>query len=215
MFTGIVRSVGRVARREEGPDAVRLAIEGADFLPELDSGDSVAVSGVCLTVSDLEDTRFTVEAVRATVERTTIGEWTPGDPVNLEPALRAGDPLGGHMVQGHIDHVGVVESVRSAEDSRIIEVTLPAEVAAVTVPQGSLAIDGVSLTVNALHGAVARFAIIPYTWSHTTLNRLARGARVNVEADVIGKYVGKALRPYAPASSPDLASSRPTGDDTI
>lgn len=196
MFTGIVQSVGRIAAREEGAEAVRLEIEGAAFRDALAPGDSVALAGVCLTVTELTDAGFAVEAIAATVEKTTIGAWRVGDVVNLEPALRAGEPLGGHIVQGHVDAVGTVTEVIESDGERLVHVELPDRVAEVTVPEGSLTIDGVSLTVNALQGAVARFAIIPYTWSHTTFNRLERGARVNVEADVIGKHVSKALGPY-------------------
>ena len=116
--------------------------------------------------------------------------------MNLEPALRAGDFLGGHFVQGHVDGVGEILDVARDLESGTIEVTLPPAIAEVTVPQGSMAVDGVSLTVNHLAGAVARFAIIPYTWSHTTLSQLKNGNRVHVEADIIAKYVGKAMAPY-------------------
>lgn len=193
MFTGIVQSVGRVAARDESPGHVRFRIAGAAFLDRLAPGDSVAVDGACLTVAELDGESFAVEAVRTTLERTTLAEWREGRRVNLEPSLRAGDPLGGHMVQGHVDGVAEVLEARSTEEGREIALRLPADVAEVTVPRGSLAVDGVSLTVGALDGVVARFAIIPYTWSHTTLGRLEEGARVNVEADVLGKYVSRVL----------------------
>ncbi len=197
MFTGIVQGIGEVTARESAAELVRLRIEGAPFLDTLAPGDSVAVSGVCMTVVDLDRSSFGVEAVAATLARTTVGDWRKGTAVNLEPALRAGDPLGGHMVQGHVDGVGQVTGVVAGPESGTLEIALSPEVDDVTVSQGSLTIDGVSLTVNRLSEAVARFAIIPYTWTHTTLGRLEVGARVNVEADVIGKYVSRAVRPYS------------------
>lgn len=210
MFTGIVRVMGEVATTDVVGDGRRLRIEGAPFLDSLTPGDSVAVSGVCLTVVDLDEEAFIVEAVAATLERTTVGEWKNGTMVNLEPALRAGDPLGGHIVQGHVDGVGRVAAVVSDVGSGTLDIALTPEVDEVTVPQGSLTIDGVSLTVNQLSGTVARFAIIPYTWTHTTLGRLEVGARVNVEADVIGKYVGRAIRPYSmPAEGRNERSEHP------
>ena len=202
MFTGIVQAVGEVAGRERRPTGLRLTITRVPFLERLRAGDSVSLAGVCTTIVDLGDGTFDVDVVEATLARTTIENWRRGDPVNLEPALRAGEPLGGHMVQGHIDGVGTVAGVRWEDESGVLEVELPGDLERVTVPQGSFAVDGVSLTVNRLTGTIARFAIIPYTWSHTTLGRLVPGARVNLEADLIGKHVARALRPYAvPADS--------------
>lgn len=202
MFTGIIQAVGEVAGRERRPTGLRLTITRVPFLERLRAGDSVSLAGVCTTIVNLGDGTFDVDVVEATLERTTIESWRLGDPVNLEPALRAGEPLGGHMVQGHIDGVGTVAGVRWEDESGVLEVELPDDLERVTVPQGSFAVDGVSLTVNRLTATIARFAIIPYTWSHTTLGRLVPGARVNLEADLIGKHVARALRPYAvPADS--------------
>jgi len=196
MFTGIVQVVGDIRAREETSDGVRLKIKGEAIAPVLSLGDSVAVSGVCLTVEEVDDESFWVQATKATIACTQIGVWSRGDPVNLEVALRAGDALGGHLVQGHVDGVAEVLGVEQKAKSGMLEVRLPDKVASVTVSQGSLAIDGVSLTVNSLEGAVARFAVIPYTWSHTTLGGLRAGSRVHVEADIIAKYVGQAVAPY-------------------
>tara|TARA_B100001123_G_scaffold447818_1_gene606581 strand:- start:154 stop:759 length:606 start_codon:yes stop_codon:yes gene_type:complete len=196
MFTGIVQVVGDVRAREETSDGVRLKIKGEAIVPVLSLGDSVAVSGVCLTVEEVDDESFWVQATKATIACTQIGAWSRGDPVNLEVALRAGDALGGHLVQGHVDGVAEVLAVEQNAKSGMLEVRLPDKVASVTVSQGSLAIDGVSLTVNRLEGTVARFAVIPYTWSHTTLGGLRAGSRVHVEADIIAKYVGQAVAPY-------------------
>ncbi|MCG8468990.1 MAG: riboflavin synthase [Gemmatimonadetes bacterium] len=196
MFTGIVRSIGVIDDRIERDGGLSLSISDPAVATSSADGDSIAVSGVCLTVTGRDGNRFRVDAVRATLERTTLGSLAVGDRVNLEPALRAGEPLGGHLLQGHIDAVGDVVGVEREGEGAVIEVRLPDAVAAVTVSQGSLAIDGVSLTVNRLDGAVARFAIIPYTWTHTTLHRLETSARVNVEADMIGKYVDRMVRPF-------------------
>ncbi len=197
MFTGIVRAVGVIAARNDGDERVSLAIQSETITPGLSLGDSVAVAGVCLTVAALDGAHFSVDAVPATVERTTLGSWSVGHRVNLEPALRAGEPLGGHIVQGHIDGVGDVVGLEAGVETATLEVALPTDVVAATVSQGSLTIDGVSLTVNGLEEAVARFAIIPYTWSHTTLRSLQVGASVNVEADAIGKYVSRMIAPFS------------------
>lgn len=197
MFTGIIQAVGEVAGRERRKTGLRLTIARVPFLERLRDGDSVSLAGVCTTVVARRDEAFDVDVVEATLERTTVGSWRVGDPVNLEPALCAGDPLGGHMVQGHIDGVGTVAAATWEGESGLLDVELPGGLERVTVPQGSFAVDGVSLTVNRLTGTIARFAIIPYTWTHTTLGRLASGARVNLEADLIGKHVARAVRPHA------------------
>ncbi|MCY3598887.1 MAG: riboflavin synthase [Gemmatimonadetes bacterium] len=197
MFTGIIRAVGEVAGRERRNTGLRLTIARVPFLERLQDGDSVSLAGVCTTVVALGEETFDVDVVEATLERTTVGRWRVGDPVNLEPALCAGDPFGGHMVQGHVDGVGTVAAARWKGESGLLEIELPDALERVTVPQGSFAVDGVSLTVNRLTGTIARFAIIPYTWTHTTLGRLVAGANVNVEADLIGKHVARALRPHA------------------
>ncbi len=202
MFTGIVREIGRISARRDGDEGVSFTIETDSISQALSLGDSVAVSGTCLTVTELGEGQFGVDAVPATIDRTTLGSWAVGDMVNLEPALQAGEPLGGHLVQGHIDAVGHVVALEARRETAILDVELPAEVAALTVSQGSLTIDGVSLTVNRLEGAVARFAIIPYTWSHTTLRSLRAGASVNVEADMIGKYVARMIGPYSRPPNP-------------
>lgn len=196
MFTGIVETVGRIAAVERVEGGARLRIEAPDLVPELRPGDSVAAAGVCLTVGTREEGAFAVDAVATTLARTTLGERRPGDPVNLERAVRVGEPLGGHLVQGHVDEVGEVVSVSRGGATATLAVRVGAEVAALTVDRGSMAVDGVSLTVAALAGDVAEFAIIPYTWSHTTLSELAVGSRVNVEADLIGKYVRRLSAPY-------------------
>lgn len=205
MFTGLVEAVGTVEDREPTEGGVRLTV-ASELAPDLADGDSVAVDGACLTVTGAAEGRFRVEAMETTLSKTTLGELETGRRVNLERALRAGDRLGGHLVQGHVDGVGTVSGVEPAEASVVVRIDLPSEVARTTVLHGSLTVDGVSLTVAGLDGPVAEIAIIPYTWEHTTLDRLRPGCRVNLEADVLGKYVGELLRPYL-----DLLDAR-TGD---
>jgi len=199
VFTGIVETVGRIATIERVEGGARLRIEAPDLVSGLGPGDSVATAGVCLTVAGHEAGSFTADAVTTTLARTTLGDRRAGDPVNLERAVRAGQPLGGHLVQGHVDEVAEVVAVSPSGATVTLAVRVGPDVAAVTVDRGSLAVDGVSLTVARLAGDVAEFAIIPYTWSHTTLSELAVGSRVNIEADLIGKYVRRLSAPYREA----------------
>lgn len=196
MFTGIVTDVGTVVARTPREGAVEFAVRAPKFARELEDGDSVAVDGVCFTVTDREGDEFRFTSVLTTLGRTTFEEIETGRRVNLERALRAGDPLGGHMVQGHVDGVGHVTALEHHGETVLVGIRLPPDVAALTVPRGSLAVDGVSLTVAELEGEVAEIALIPYTWTHTSLDRLEIGDRVNLEADLIGKYVERLLAPY-------------------
>ncbi|MDH3733132.1 MAG: riboflavin synthase [Gemmatimonadota bacterium] len=196
MFTGIVSHIGEVTSREDLEGRCRFAVAASGLVPSLREGDSISCAGVCLTAVQLSETAFHVDAVETTLSRTTLRDWGVGRRINLETALAAGEPLGGHLVQGHVDGVAKVVKMEAVGDMTRLAVTLDHAVAEVTVDRGSLTIDGVSLTVADLSGDVAEFAIIPYTWSHTTLGRLEPGATVNVEADVIGKYVRRLIEPY-------------------
>lgn len=188
MFTGIVTAVGRVADVRPGDAALTLRIEAA--YDDLVLGESVAVSGVCLTVTAVGTGWFEVEVIVTTRGRTRLEDLAPGDAVNLERALAVGDRLGGHFVQGHVDGVAVVRRVSADGDTTLVDLGLPGEVADVTVLHGSIAVDGVSMTVNALPApGVAQIALIPFTRAHTTLGGLAAGDRVHVEGDMIGKFV--------------------------
>lgn len=196
MFTGLVEAVGTVVHREPMDGGLRFTAEAESFAELLEEGDSVAVDGVCHTVTGRSPGRFAFESIRTTLSRTTVGEFEVGRPVNLERPVRAGEPMGGHLVQGHVDAVAEVVSVERKGETVFVRLELPAEVAEVTVEYGSLAIDGVSMTVNDLSTDVVEVAIIPYTWSHTAFPRLRPGAHVNVEADLVGKYVRRLLEPY-------------------
>jgi riboflavin synthase len=199
VFTGLVDDVGtieHVAVTEAGREfRVRTRYTG------LVEGESIACEGVCLTVREFGPADggswFTVAAVVTTLERTALGGWEPGRRVNLERAMRAGDRLGGHIVQGHVDGVGIVRSVERRDDAWVIDVSLPGEFDALLVPHGSITVDGVSLTVNALPApGIVQLSIIEYTHRHTTLGLRRAGDPVHVEADVIGKHVQRLLAPY-------------------
>jgi riboflavin synthase len=189
MFSGIVEAVGRVRAAQPVDNGCRFRIE-APFAAELGDGDSVAVEGVCLTTTDRGAGWFEVEAIATTLSRTTLGRLDPGAGVNLERALALGDRLGGHLVQGHVDGVGEVVRVARDGEHVLLDVQLPDAVAEVTVLHGSIAISGVSLTVNAMPRAdVAQVALIPFTWDHTTLSGLREGDGVNLEGDMLGRFV--------------------------
>ncbi len=199
MFTGIVDAVGRVAKatREtgNGKRAEGLALTIQSRYRGVKKGESIAVNGACLTVEKVLKGSFTVHAVATTLGRTLIGDWRKGQPVNLERALRAGDRLGGHFVQGHVDGVGTVERVTEQGDAALIDIRVPPEVRETTVLHGAITVDGVSLTVNALPGdEVIQLSLVPFTREHTTLGRIAVGDRVHIEADVLGKYVRQLCR---------------------
>ena len=208
MFTGLVDDVGTIASVEETEAGREFLIHSA--YESLAEGESVACDGVCLTVratgpvpgADGDGTRswFTVAAVVTTLERTALGTWMAGRRVNLERALRAGDRLGGHLVQGHVDGVGTVERVARRGDAWLIDIALPDGLDALMVPHGSVTIDGVSLTVNALPApGILQLSIIEYTHRHTTLGLRAAGDPVHVEGDVVGKYVQRLVAPYLAA----------------
>ena len=190
MFTGIVEEVGRVRRVAPVHAGRRLEIEAARVLDGLRHGDSIAVDGVCQTVVDLDDTGFAVVAVAPTLAVTTLGSFAAGRRVNLERALALGDRLGGHLVQGHVDGLGTVLALDPRGEHVILDIRMPAVVAEVSVLHGSICVNGVSLTIQELPAAdVARIALVPYTWDHTALRDLRLGDAVNLEGDMIGKFV--------------------------
>lgn len=190
MFTGIVEEVGRIRAVEPVGNGRRISVASARVRPVLALGDSVALDGVCQTVVELDDEGFSVVAIETTLSRTTLGSFRAGQGVNLEGALALGARLGGHLVQGHVDGVGEVLSVVEQGEHHLLDIRLPEGVAEVTVLHGSITVNGVSLTVNALPAPdVAQVALIPYTWAETTLSQLEMGDPVNLEGDLIGKFV--------------------------
>jgi riboflavin synthase len=215
MFTGLVDDVGVIDRVTETSVGREFVIRS--HYDDLVDGESIAVNGACLTVRDRADGRFTVAAVVTTLGRTTIGGWSSGKKVNLERAMRVSDRLGGHIVQGHVDGVGTVRRVQRLDDAVLVDVSVPPDVAELLVPHGSIAVDGVSLTVNAIpERELVQLSLIEYTLRHTTLGSLTFGDAVHVEGDVIGKYVRRLVTPYARESGignrkltpPDASDSR-------
>lgn len=202
MFTGIIEEVGRIASVEEGDGIRSLRVEAdPSFLDGVKPGDSIAVDGACLTPVNVEGEAFTVQVVASTRGRTLAGGYQAGDRVNLERAMQLGARLDGHLVQGHVDGVGRLNSVRREGDTIFLEFRIPREVHRATIPYGSVALNGISLTVNALREPdLLEVAIIPHTWTHTNLSALEPGAGVNVEGDLIGKYVGRLMAPHIPES---------------
>jgi riboflavin synthase len=198
MFTGLIDDVGVVERVERTPAGRELRMSSR--YTGLTEGESIALNGACLTVRQFGPGWFSVAAIVTTLGRTTIGDWTVGRRVNLERALRLGDRLGGHLVQGHVDDVGVVEAVRRLDDALLVDVRVPETLEPLMIPHGSVAVDGVSLTVNALPApGILQLSLIEYTWKHTTLGSLRAGDRVHLEGDMMGKYARQLLAPYAAA----------------
>ena len=196
MFTGLIADLGRVERREDADGGARLLI-ATGLAPELRPGDSIAVSGVCLTAAAVDDGRFTAEAMNETLARSSLSGLQAGSIVNLELALRAGDRLGGHLVQGHVDAVGTVASVEPDGFARVLTVEVPGALLRYVVEKGSIAVDGVSLTVAEANSRSFTVSLIPETLERTTLGALQPGAKVNLEVDVLAKYVEKAVRSTA------------------
>lgn len=194
MFSGIVTARGRIATVTRQPDRLRLAIRSP--YEGLVPGDSVAVNGACLTVVEAGGGCFAVEVVTTTRGRTRLAELGEGDEVNLERALAVGDRVGGHFVQGHVDGLGTVTAVKRVEDALLVDLDLPEEVVDITVLHGSIAVDGVSLTVNALpRPGRIQISLIPFTLEQTTLGGLQPGDRVHIEGDMIGKFVRQLVAP--------------------
>jgi riboflavin synthase len=201
MFTGLIDDIGSI-------DAVETAPAGREFritcrYPDLAPGESVAVQGACLTVRECGPGWFTAAAIETTLARTTLGRWAVGHRVNLERPLAIGARLGGHLVLGHVDGVGTVLAAAAQGDALVIDIAVPGDVAELLVPHGSVTVDGVSLTVNALPApAIVQVALIEYTRRHTTLGALRAGDGVHLEADVIGKYVRHLVAPHLAHAEP-------------
>ena len=195
MFTGIVRERGRVAAAERNGAGLRLRIEANQTAGAAQPGDSVAVAGCCLTVTKACDGALEFDAVSETLARTTLGSLAPEAEVNLEPALRAGEPLGGHFVQGHVDGRGRVATLDRDGDGARLAVELGSELLRYCVEKGSIALDGVSLTIAALREDGIEVALVPFTLAHTTLGALSPGDEMNVEVDLLAKYAERLASP--------------------
>jgi riboflavin synthase len=199
MFTGLIEEVGLVRRLDRGPDGGRLSVRAKTVLVGTKIGDSIATSGACLTVIALDPEGFVVECMPETLSRTTLGQVGPGSIVNLERSLRWGDRLGGHLVLGHADGVGEVLSVRRAGIASEVRVSLPDELRGAVAAKGSIAIDGISLTVMRVDSEAFEVGIIPHTLKETTLRAVKAGLRVNLEADVLARYVLQSLQAMSAA----------------
>ena len=193
MFTGIIETLGRIARVEPRGGDCRMLIEAAGYLRGAGVGDSIAVNGVCLTAAEITDDSFTADLSTETLAATTAKDWKPGAKVNLERALTPAKPLGGHLVSGHVD--GVSRLAESHDDGRGRRMVFeaPAELSRYIARKGSVCVDGVSLTVNAVAGSRFELMVIPHTLSHTTLGLLSPGAAVNLEVDLIARYLERLL----------------------
>jgi riboflavin synthase len=192
MFTGLVQGVGRILALERTEDGARVRIE-TPLVAELHAGDSISVNGVCLSAAALENGSFTADAMNETLSRTSLGGLRAGAEVNLELPLRAGDRLGGHVVQGHVDGVGVIDDVIEDGFARRIRIDAPPAVLRYVIEKGSIAVDGVSLTVAGLDDRSFTVSLIPETLQRTNLGHAGRGDTVNLEVDVLAKYVERLM----------------------
>src|SRR5436190_2008940 len=195
MFTGLIETVAKVARVDAVPSGYRLRLD-TPLGAELQLGEGVTVDGVCLTVTGRDAAGWNADIGPETARVTTLGTFTPGRRVNLERSMRADSRFGGHLVQGHVDATGTVTAVRPDGESHWIDVIFPAPLAPMLVPKGSVAPNGVSLTVATLENDRFSVMIIPFTWDHTNLSDLRPGALVNLECDMVGKYVARAAQWY-------------------
>jgi riboflavin synthase len=196
MFTGIIQTVGKVKQLEARGGDVRIRIDtGALDIDTLGIGDSIAVNGCCLTIVGKHQDGFDADASTETLDLTTLGTLKPGSPVNLETALTLATPLGGHLVSGHVDGIGMVRERHDDARSVRFSIELPADLARYVAKKGSICVDGVSLTVNAVTAALFEVNIIPHTLEHTVIGKYAAGTRVNIEVDLVARYLERMLIP--------------------
>lgn len=192
MFTGIVQDIGTVVSLEKKGDW-RICVQTGLDLSQTEIGASIACAGCCLTVVDKSSNRFSVEVSEETLSKTTIGEWAEGTKINLEPALKMGDELGGHMVSGHVDGLAHIESIEPDKDSHKLIIRMPSALERFIAPKGSVCLDGVSLTVNTVENDLFSVNIIPHTWKHTTFGQKSAGAALNMEVDMLARYVARVM----------------------
>lgn len=194
MFTGIIKSVGKIRSRQDRGGDVALEIDVGDLdLADVAQGDSISVNGVCLTATRFGRHSFHADVSRETLGRSTLGALRTGSPVNLEPALRVGEPLGGHLVSGHVDGLATVRARRKQARSEVFEFELPAALTAYVVPKGSITVDGISLTVNGVRDAIFDVNIVPHTLQATIIGGYRVGTEVNIEVDQLARYLEKLL----------------------
>lgn len=194
MFTGLVEELGKIRAVVRGGHSIRLSVGAEKVLTDVKIGDSIAVDGACLTVVEFNSHSFTVDIMPETYDRTTLSARKQGDAVNLERTLCLGDRLGGHIVSGHIDAVGTIVSIMPRDNANILRIRFPEKLSSFVIPQGSVAVDGVSLTVVDCGDDWFEVSLIPHTWDVTVLSRKKTGDPVNVETDVLGKYIQRMLR---------------------
>ncbi len=192
MFTGLVEAIGTVLSLDSKGEQARLTLE-IPFAAELALGDSVAINGCCLTVAELAPDRVSFDLLAQTLRITSLGGLTPGSPVNLERAMMVGDRFGGHFVQGHVDGTGQITQLQASGQDHIVSISLPPEIHRLCIDKGSLTLDGISLTLAELMPDGAVFWITPHTWDHTHLHAAAIGQRMNLETDMLAKYMDKLL----------------------
>lgn len=204
MFTGIIEELGTVGQMDRRPDSIRLTIEAEKVLEGTNLGDSIAVNGVCLTVTSMTDHAFTADVMHETMNRSSLGDIRPGSKVNLERAMQLNGRFGGHIVSGHVDGTGHISRVVTDGIAKVFTISIPKDMAPFIVEKGSIAIDGISLTVASVGNSQFTVSIIPHTMANTTLFMKHSGAVVNLETDVIGKYVHNFTVTYKNGSSQGL-----------
>lgn len=193
MFTGIIEEVGTLAAVRRGIQSARITVRAPHIAESVEMGDSVAINGACLTAVAREGVNLSFDAVPETIQRTSLKSARPGDRVNLERALAAGRRMGGHFVQGHVDGAGILKSIKPHENAWILDIALPPELARYLIPKGSVAVDGISLTVMEANPESFTVSIIPHTWENTNLKGKHAGDSVNIEVDMLAKYVEKLI----------------------
>lgn len=206
IFTGIVEEIGQINTIQRGSKSARLDVQAALILKDVKIGDSIAVNGVCLTVSHFANGHFTADVMPETMDKTTLGSLRPGSPVNLERALQLGGRLGGHIVQGHVDAIGRIIQKQALDIAHIFRISAPVELLRYVVPKGSITIDGVSLTVIDVFADSFTVSLIPHTAGQTILGGKRAGDAVNLESDILGRYIEKLLmtEPGSPQGDIDM-----------
>lgn len=204
MFTGLVEEIGQILSVQPLESGRKIRIAATKVVEDIKTDDSIAVNGVCLTAEQVAKTAFEAVAVAETLRRSTLGGLKKGDPVNLERALRLDDRLGGHLVQGHVDGVGKILTIHQQGVGFEIELNIPANLTRYLIEKGSITVNGVSLTIADIRGQRIRIAVIPHTWKNTTFASCRSGDSVNIEVDLIGKYVERMITPQSRLSEDSL-----------